>query len=178
MSDTEERRRLHQEIEQTRAELGETVAALAKKADVKANAGRKLGEAKEKAATQARMLKDKATEQAGELKEKAGPVAEQLLARAQTAREQVAGRADEVKERVSSRVGSAARGDAGDDDPGPAVRTRSGAGALSSRLPEGVRGPVEALIAKARANPPAAAGVAAALTALAFVRKRRGKRRR
>jgi Protein of unknown function (DUF3618) len=48
------------EIELTRQQLGETVEALAAKADVKAKARRKVTEAKQKAFTRGRQVKDQA----------------------------------------------------------------------------------------------------------------------
>jgi ElaB/YqjD/DUF883 family membrane-anchored ribosome-binding protein len=59
---------LRREIEQTRAELGDTVEALSHKADVKARVGEKVDERKQAASQKADELKQKAQE----LKQKAG----------------------------------------------------------------------------------------------------------
>ena len=58
---------LRREIEETRAELGDTVEALSHKADVKARAGEKVDERKQAASAKAEELKQKAEE----LKQKA-----------------------------------------------------------------------------------------------------------
>lgn len=55
---------LRSEIEQTRADLGETVEALAAKADVKARAQEKVADVKARAAEAAAEAKDKAREKA------------------------------------------------------------------------------------------------------------------
>ena len=62
---------LAEEIERTREHLGETVEALAAKADVKARAERRAAEVKASLRGKARAAKDKVTEQAGELREEA-----------------------------------------------------------------------------------------------------------
>jgi ElaB/YqjD/DUF883 family membrane-anchored ribosome-binding protein len=59
---------LRREIEQTRAELGDTVEALSHKADVKARVGEKVDERKQAASQKADELKQKAQE----LKQRAG----------------------------------------------------------------------------------------------------------
>ena len=50
------------DIEATRAELGDTVEALAQKLDVKAQARQSLDDAKQRAGTQARVLRERGTE--------------------------------------------------------------------------------------------------------------------
>ena len=57
---TEQTARLHDEIEQTRGELGDTVQALAAKTDVKAQAKHKVEEIKGKVSEKTGQLKDKA----------------------------------------------------------------------------------------------------------------------
>jgi len=70
-SRTPEEEALAEEIERTREHLGETVEALAAKADVKARAERRATEVKANLRGKARAAKDKVTEQAGELREEA-----------------------------------------------------------------------------------------------------------
>jgi hypothetical protein len=59
---------LAEEIERTREHLGETVEALAAKADVKARAQRRAAEVKDNLRGKARAAKDKVTAQPGELR--------------------------------------------------------------------------------------------------------------
>lgn len=61
---TDNPREIRNDIEQTRNELGETVAALAEKTDVKQQAQAKAGELKGQATAKARELGDKAKEMA------------------------------------------------------------------------------------------------------------------
>jgi Protein of unknown function (DUF3618) len=68
-SRTPEEQALAEEIEHTREHLGETVEALAAKADVKARAERRATEVKASLRGKAGAAKDKVTEQAGELRE-------------------------------------------------------------------------------------------------------------
>lgn len=59
------------EIERTRADLGDTVAAAADKADVKKQAKKKATEVKEQVQAKAADLKDQAADQIDDLKDKA-----------------------------------------------------------------------------------------------------------
>ncbi|WP_028805667.1 DUF3618 domain-containing protein [Streptomyces sp. 142MFCol3.1] len=61
---------LREQVEQTRHDLGETVAALAAKADVKARTQDKVAEVKDQAAAKAGALKAKATEAASRVQDK------------------------------------------------------------------------------------------------------------
>jgi len=63
--------RVQQEIEQTRAELGDTVAALAEKADVKGQAKRAVSEAKQTVTGKVSDVKQTATEATATLTAKA-----------------------------------------------------------------------------------------------------------
>jgi hypothetical protein len=67
-SRTPEQEALAEEIERTREQLGETVEALAAKADVKGRAQRRATEAKDNLRGKARAVKDKVTAQPGELR--------------------------------------------------------------------------------------------------------------
>ncbi|MEV0383677.1 DUF3618 domain-containing protein [Nonomuraea sp. NPDC050643] len=73
--DDEEEDDVRKDIQETRRELGETVSALADKADVKARAGHAAEMAKDKAAHAAEMAKDKAADAAEIVKDKASEVA-------------------------------------------------------------------------------------------------------
>jgi hypothetical protein len=96
---------LREQVEHTRAELGQTVEALAAKADVKARAQEKAAEARQQA-----------TAKAGELKEQAGVKAGELKAKAAQAAAQVQGKIpDPVKDRAVQAAGRSAR-----RRPGPA----------------------------------------------------------
>lgn len=63
--------RIREEIERTRAEMGETVAAVADKADVRKQAQAKADQLKEQAAARAKEAKSTATAKVQELGEKA-----------------------------------------------------------------------------------------------------------
>jgi ElaB/YqjD/DUF883 family membrane-anchored ribosome-binding protein len=63
------------DIERTRAELGDTAAAVAEKADVKAQASAKVDEVKEQAAEKAQEAKDKARDVTDQAAAKAKEVA-------------------------------------------------------------------------------------------------------
>ncbi|MFF4620987.1 DUF3618 domain-containing protein [Nonomuraea jabiensis] len=65
----QEESNVRKEIEETRRELGETVGALAAKADVKARAAHVAETAKDRAAGMAGSVKEKATEVAGKVRE-------------------------------------------------------------------------------------------------------------
>ncbi|WP_431912050.1 DUF3618 domain-containing protein [Nonomuraea jabiensis] len=65
----QEESKVRKEIEETRKELGETVGALAAKADVKARATHVAETAKDRAAGMAGSVKEKATEVAGKVRE-------------------------------------------------------------------------------------------------------------
>jgi hypothetical protein len=69
---------LRSEIEQTRAELGETVELLAQKADVKARAKEKVDETKARAAAAAAEAKDKARAKAVHAAESGRELAQEL----------------------------------------------------------------------------------------------------
>ena len=69
---------LRSEIEQTRAELGETVELLAQRADVKARAKEKVDETKARAAAAAAEAKEKAREKAQNLAESGQKLAQEL----------------------------------------------------------------------------------------------------
>ena len=62
---------IKEEIEQTRAELGDTVAAVSEKTDVKKQAKRKVAETKAKAAAKTQDVKEKAAAKKDELADKA-----------------------------------------------------------------------------------------------------------
>lgn len=70
--------KLRAEIEQTRAELGDTVEQLAAKTDVKARAKQALGDAKGKARQTLTGLKDQAVHKAGVVSKKATTAKQQL----------------------------------------------------------------------------------------------------
>jgi ElaB/YqjD/DUF883 family membrane-anchored ribosome-binding protein len=69
---------LRSEIEQTRAELGETVELLAQKADVKARAKEKVDETKARAAAAAAEAKEKARVKAQHVAESSRELAQEL----------------------------------------------------------------------------------------------------
>ncbi|MEV4009178.1 DUF3618 domain-containing protein [Nonomuraea angiospora] len=71
----QEESKVREEIKETRRELGETVGALAAKADVKARAAHVAETAKGRAAHVAETAKDRAADMAGSVKEKASEVA-------------------------------------------------------------------------------------------------------
>ena len=73
-SRTPEEQALTEEIERTREHLGETVEALAAKADVKARAQHDAAEVKGNLSDKDRAVKDKVTEQASELRKEAANV--------------------------------------------------------------------------------------------------------
>ncbi|MEW9549156.1 DUF3618 domain-containing protein [Nonomuraea sp. NPDC050783] len=92
------RRAVRRDIEETRAELGRTVSALAGKADVKARASHAAETAKERAAEAAGTAKERAAEAAGTAKEKAVEAAGTVKARA-------AGAAGVVVDRTAEMAG-------------------------------------------------------------------------
>jgi hypothetical protein len=73
-SRTPEEQALTEEIERTREHLGETVEALAAKADVKGRAQHSAAEVTGDLRGKARAVKDKVTEQASELRKQAAAV--------------------------------------------------------------------------------------------------------
>jgi hypothetical protein len=73
-----EPQQLRDEIEQTRADLGETVQALAAKTDVKARAKEKLAMAKGQAAQAAGEVRDQTARAAGVVAETAASAKEQI----------------------------------------------------------------------------------------------------
>ena len=74
--DEEEDDDVRKDIEQTRRELGDTVSALADKADVKARASHAAEVAKDRAADAAEVVKDRAADAAEVVKDKAADAAE------------------------------------------------------------------------------------------------------
>ena len=74
---------LREQIEETRQELGDTVAALAAKTDVKARAKEKAVETKEQLHDKAEAAKAKATDLAGTVADKMPPPARDALGKAQ-----------------------------------------------------------------------------------------------
>jgi hypothetical protein len=80
-----EQQALAEEIERTREELGETVAALAAKADVKGRAQRRAAEVKGNLLGKVRAAIDKVTAQAGELRGEAAAKAARAKNAAQSA---------------------------------------------------------------------------------------------
>jgi len=74
-SDTREPEEIRADIEQTRGELGDTAAAVAEKADVKAQAAAKVDDVKEQAAGKAQAAKEKAKEVTDQAAAKAKEVA-------------------------------------------------------------------------------------------------------
>jgi ElaB/YqjD/DUF883 family membrane-anchored ribosome-binding protein len=88
---TEERRsteEIREDIEQTRKELGDTAAAVAQKADVKAQAKAKASAVKEKASAKADSLKQTATAKREEVADKAPDSAGAAIEQAQRFAEQ------------------------------------------------------------------------------------------
>jgi uncharacterized protein YjbJ (UPF0337 family) len=78
---------LASEIERTRQELGETVEALAAKADVKARAQRRAAELAGNVRGTGQALKGKVSEQAGKVSEQAGKVSGEVAAKAEGAKD-------------------------------------------------------------------------------------------
>jgi len=99
-SRTPEEQALTEEIERTREHLGETVEALAAKADVKGRAQRRTAEVKGNLRDRARAAKDKVTEQATELRREAAATA----ARAKDTIEAGAARATDTAQATSAPV--------------------------------------------------------------------------
>jgi hypothetical protein len=90
-SRTPEEEALAGEIERTREQLGETVEALAAKADVKGRAQRRATELTGNLRGKARAAKGKVTEQAGELRDETAATAARAKDAAQSAGAPVAG---------------------------------------------------------------------------------------
>jgi Protein of unknown function (DUF3618) len=78
--DEEDEGDVRKDIEKTRRELGETVSALAEKADVKARATHAAERAKDRATDAADAVKDRATDAAAAVKDKASEVAGKVRA--------------------------------------------------------------------------------------------------
>jgi uncharacterized protein YjbJ (UPF0337 family) len=87
---------LVRDIERTRQELGETVQALAAKADVKARAHDKAAEVKDQVTAKAGQVKGHLADRAGQVTDKAGQV-----------KDQVTGMAGQVTEQVADKAGHA-----------------------------------------------------------------------
>jgi hypothetical protein len=105
---------LAEEIEQTRQQLGETVEALAAKADVKGRAQHRAAEVKDSLRGKARAAGDKATEQAGELRDEAAAKTAQARDAAQTASTRMTGRAAEAGRAVRDVTPAPVRRSAGE----------------------------------------------------------------
>ena len=101
-SRTPEEEALAGEIEHTREQLGETVEALAAKADVKGRAQHRVAEVKDSVRGKARAAKDKVTGQAGELRDGATATAAGAKDAAQAA-------GAPVREQITTGVAGAAR---------------------------------------------------------------------
>jgi alanyl-tRNA synthetase len=101
MSDATSREAVEERIEQTRAELGETAAALAAKADVKArvkdSAAEKKEQVKERAAETTAQVKERAAETTAQVKERAAETTALLKERAADATTQVKLGVDEAR---------------------------------------------------------------------------------
>ena len=91
---------IKEEIEQTRAELGDTVAAVSEKTDVKKQAKRKVAETKAKAAAKKDQVKQKATAQkeaaSAKVREAAPESAQEGAQQATQAAQQVAAQATQT----------------------------------------------------------------------------------
>jgi Protein of unknown function (DUF3618) len=124
-SRTPEEAALAAEIEHTRERLGETVEALAAKADVKGRAQHRAAEVAGSVRGKARAARDKVTEQAADLRDGAVARAAQAKGAAQSATAPVAGR---VAERAAG-AGHAA----GDIVPAPVQRSAGQAVVLVRR---------------------------------------------
>ena len=92
---------LRAEIAQTRADLGETAAALAAKADVKQRVKDSAAETKQKAAAKVDETKQKAAAKVDETKQKAAAKVDEVTHKA-------AAKVDEVSQTVAAKAGSAA----------------------------------------------------------------------
>ncbi len=151
-SRTPEEEALAGEIERTREQLGETVEALAAKADVKGRARRRGAEVTGNLRGRARAAKDKVTEQAGELRDEAAAKAAQAKNAAQGAGAPVAGQ-------VASRAAAAGRA-VRDITPAPVQRSAGRA----------------VVIVRGHRGKAAAAALAATALILAWLAARRRRR--
>ncbi|MFI6789266.1 DUF3618 domain-containing protein [Nonomuraea sp. NPDC050383] len=102
--DDDEEGRVRKRIEETRGQLGHTVAELAHKADVKHRAGDAAETAKAKAGQMAGTVTGKAGEVAGTVTAKAGEVAGTVTAKAGEVAGTVTGKAGEVAGTVTTKV--------------------------------------------------------------------------
>ena len=84
------------QVERTRDELGETVEALAYKADVKSRAHDKADEVRTKAEEAAEQIRARVAPTAEQLRAKVAPAAEQVKAKAAPTALQVRARAQEI----------------------------------------------------------------------------------
>lgn len=97
---------LREQIEQTRADLADTVDALAAKADIKGQAKEKAHELTDSVKDKAAAVKDKAADLAGSVKDKAGELKDRASDKAGAASE----KAGHLKEKaISSDGGTASR---------------------------------------------------------------------
>jgi hypothetical protein len=134
------------EVEQAREELGETVEALAYKADVKA----------------------RAHDKAGELRERAQATAQQVQAKAQEAAQRLQAKAQQAAAEAQARSGTLAEPTAVVPPPAPPTPQEE----VQGRSPAGA----QVVLARVRQlPPPALAGIAAGavLMAIVLVRRRR-----
>lgn len=134
------------EVEQAREELGETVEALAYKADVKA----------------------RAHDKADELKERAQATAHQVQAKAQEAAQKLQAKAQQTAAEAQARSGTLAESTAVATPPAPPTPQEE----VQGRAPAGA----QVVLARVRQlPPPALAGIAAGalLMAIVLVRRRR-----
>jgi hypothetical protein len=172
-SRTPEEEALAGEIEHTREQLGETVEALAAKADVKGRAQNRATEVKENLRGKARAAKDKVTEQAGELREEAA---------AKTARAKESAQAGAAQAKQTAQATAAQAKDAAQSAGTPVAGQLAGRAAAAGRAvrdiaPEPVQRSAgqAAVIVRGHRGKAAAAAVAAAALILAWlaVRPRR-----
>ena len=103
---------LRAEIAQTRADLGETAAALAAKADVKQRVKDSATETKQKAAAKVDETKQKAAAKVDEVTQKAAAKVDEVTQKASAKVDEVSQKAsakvDEVSQTVAAKAGSAA----------------------------------------------------------------------
>jgi|SRR5690348_161885 len=162
---------LTEEIEHTREQLGETVEALAAKADVKGRAQRRAAEVKDDLLGKARAAKDKVTEQAGELAEEAA---------AKTARAKDAAQATVTRAKDTAQAGTAQAMDTTQATSAP-VRDQvtSGAARAARAVRDVTPAPVQrsagqaVVLVRGHRGKAAAATIAAAALILAWVAVRR-----
>lgn len=137
------REELMTDIEQTRQDLGETIDALAAKADLPARARKRAAELREQAGervgTLTRTVRETAQRQAPQVREQAG---ERLTALTHTVRETAQRQAPRVRAQVAAPIAKA-----GEAIPEPARRTASRAADVASRRPLALYGAAAACVA-------------------------------